>query len=127
MLCESFEFGVSPSQVGRVRSWVRERLTAAGDLPAEKITDIVLIANELVTNAVRHAPGPARALLLRSDDTVWIGVEDPGGKSWFDPAAPTAAPTGTGLTLVAACADRRGHFHREDGGRTVWAEIPILP
>jgi anti-sigma regulatory factor (Ser/Thr protein kinase) len=123
---ESFDFDVDPMQIRLVRSWARERLAAAGDLPDTTITDIVLITNELATNAVRHAAGPARVRLLRSDSTVWIGVEDAGGAAWFDPAAaPHAAPVGTGLTLVAACSRRRGHFHRGDGGRTVWAEIPI--
>jgi anti-sigma regulatory factor (Ser/Thr protein kinase) len=124
-MCESLDFDVDPTQIRQVRSWVRERLLAAGDVPEETISDIVLIVNELAANAVRHAAGPARARLLRSDATVWIGVEDAGGNSWFDPAAPVAAPIGTGLTLVAACSRRRGHFHRGDGGRTVWAEIPL--
>jgi anti-sigma regulatory factor (Ser/Thr protein kinase) len=122
---ESFDFDVDPMQIRLVRSWVRERLLAAGDVPDETISDIVLIMNELATNAVRHATGPARARLLRSDSILWVGVEDAGGTAWFDPAAPVAAPIGTGLTLVAACSRRRGHFHRADGGRTVWAEIPV--
>ncbi|WP_328457378.1 MULTISPECIES: ATP-binding protein [unclassified Amycolatopsis] len=122
---ESFDFDVDPKEIRLVRSWARERLVAAGDLPADTITDIVLIMNELATNAVRHATGPARVRLLRSDSTVWIGVEDAGGAAWFDPAVPLSTPIGTGLTLVAACSRRRGHFHRGDGGRTVWAEIPV--
>jgi anti-sigma regulatory factor (Ser/Thr protein kinase) len=122
---ESFDFDVNPREIRLVRSWARERLAAAGDLPDETITDIVLIMNELATNAVRHAAGPARVRLLRSDSTVWIGVEDAGGAAWFDPAVTLASPIGTGLTLVAACSRRRGHFHRGDGGRTVWAEIPV--
>ncbi|MDT7797019.1 MAG: hypothetical protein QOI78_452 [Actinomycetota bacterium] len=125
MILESFEFDASPRQIRQVRSWAREQLTAAGDLPDEAITDIVLIVNELATNAVRHAAGPVRARLVRSDATIWVGVEDAGGAAWFDPAAPVSAPLGTGLTLVAACSRRRGHFHRGDGGRTVWAEIPV--
>ncbi|WP_072479459.1 ATP-binding protein [Amycolatopsis australiensis] len=120
----SFEFDAEPAQVGLVRSWVRERL-AGGDVPAEVVADVVLIAGELAANAVRHAAGPLRALLVRADAAVWIGVEDSGGSAWFDPVAPDVAPTGTGLTLVAACAGRRGHFHRPDGGKTVWAEVPF--
>lgn len=121
---ESFEFAPEPVQIRLVRSWVRERL-AAGNVPAGVAADVVLITGELATNAVRHAAGPLRALLVCADAAVWIGVEDAGGSAWFDPVVPDAAPAGTGLTLVAACSDRRGYFHRPDGGKTVWAEIPL--
>lgn len=122
MTRESFEFGAEPAQIRLVRSWVRAHL---GDVPAGVAADVVLIAGELATNAVRHAAGPLRALLICADASVWVGVEDAGGSAWFDPVAPDAAPAGTGLTLVAACSDRRGLFHRRDGGKTVWAEIPL--
>jgi anti-sigma regulatory factor (Ser/Thr protein kinase) len=124
MTRESFEFEAEPAQIRLVRSWVREQL-AATDVPAEVAADVVLITGELATNAVRHATGPLRALLICADAAVWVGVEDAGGSAWFDPVVPDAAPAGTGLTLVAACSDRRGHFHRRDGGKTVWAEIPL--
>jgi anti-sigma regulatory factor (Ser/Thr protein kinase) len=121
---ESFEFEAEPGQIRLVRSWVRAQL-AATEVPAEVAADVVLITGELATNAVRHAAGPLRALLICADAAVWVGVEDAGGSAWFDPVVPDAAPAGTGLTLVAACSDRRGHFHRRDGGKTVWAEIPL--
>ena len=124
MTRESFEFEADPAQIRLVRSWVREQL-AASAVPAEVAADVVLITGELATNAVRHAAGPLRALLICADAAVWVGVEDAGGSAWFDPVVPAAAPAGTGLTLVAACSDRRGHFHRRDGGKTVWAEIPL--
>jgi anti-sigma regulatory factor (Ser/Thr protein kinase) len=124
MTRESFEFEAEPAQIRLVRSWVREQL-AATDVPADVAADVVLITGELATNAVRHATGPLRALLICADAAVWVGVEDAGGSAWFDPVVPDAAPAGTGLTLVAACSDRRGHFHRRDGGKTVWAEIPL--
>jgi anti-sigma regulatory factor (Ser/Thr protein kinase) len=124
MTRESFEFEAEPAQVRLVRSWAREQL-AASDVPEEVAADVVLITCELATNAIRHATGPLRALLICADAAVWVGVEDAGGSAWFDPVVPDAAPAGTGLTLVAACSDRRGHFHRRDGGKTVWAEIPL--
>ncbi|MFJ9779674.1 ATP-binding protein [Amycolatopsis sp. NPDC101161] len=124
MTRESFEFEAEPAQIRLVRSWVRERLAAA-DVPAGVAADVVLITGELATNAVRHATGPLRALLICADAAVWIGVEDAGGSAWFDPVVPDAAPAGTGLTLVAAASGRRGLFHRGDGGKTVWAEIPV--
>ncbi|WIX99016.1 ATP-binding protein [Amycolatopsis mongoliensis] len=125
MTGDSFEFEAEPAQIRLVRSWARARLSA-GDVPDEVAEDVVLITGELATNAVRHAAGPLRAVLICGDAAVWVGVEDAGGSAWFDPVVPEAAPAGTGLTLVAACSDRRGHFHRGDGGKTVWAEIPLV-
>lgn len=125
MLQESFEFDVDPAQLRLVRSWVRDRLATADDVPAEVVADVVLITGELATNAVRHAAGPLRVRLISADAALWVGVEDGGGSAWFDPAVPDAVPAGTGLTLVAACSGRRGHFRRRDGGKTVWAEIPL--
>ncbi|WP_290057310.1 ATP-binding protein [Amycolatopsis solani] len=126
MLLDKFAFDREPAQVREVRAWVRERLAAAGEVPDDVAADVVLIAGELAANAVSHATGPVRALLTCADSAVWIGIEDSGGATaWFDPAAPDVAPVGTGLALVAACSRRRGHFHRADGGKTVWAEIPI--
>ncbi|NBH08984.1 ATP-binding protein [Amycolatopsis sp. SID8362] len=125
MLLDKFVFDREPAQVRRVRAWVRDRLDLADEVPDEVTADVVLIAGELAANAVRHATGPVRALLTCADSTVWIGIEDSGGAAWFDPAAPDVAPVGTGLALITACSRRRGHFHRADGGKTVWAEIPI--
>jgi anti-sigma regulatory factor (Ser/Thr protein kinase) len=125
MTRKSFEFEAEAAQIRLVRSWVREQLAATGDVPEDVVADVVLITGELAGNAVRHATGPLRALLICADAAVWIGVEDAGGSAWFDPAAPDAAPVGTGLTLVSACSDRRGLFHRSDGGKTVWAEVPL--
>ncbi|WP_329046124.1 ATP-binding protein [Amycolatopsis sp. NBC_01488] len=125
MTRESFEFEAEPAQIRLVRSWVRAQL-AAGDVPEQVTADAVLITGELATNAVRHAAGPLRARLICADAAIWIGVEDAGGSAWFDPVVPGTAPAGTGLTLVAAASGRRGHFHRDDGGKTVWAEIPLV-
>jgi anti-sigma regulatory factor (Ser/Thr protein kinase) len=125
VLLKRIEFDAEPAQVGRVRAWVREQLAVVNEVPDDILADVVLIAGELAANAVRHATGPVRALVTCADSAVWIGVEDAGGTAWSDPAAPEVAPVGTGLALVAACSRRRGQFHRRDGGRTVWAEIPI--
>lgn len=125
MVLDKLFFDGEPAQVRRVRAWVRDRLAAAEEVPEDVTATAVLVAGELAANAVRHATAPACALLTCADSTVWIGVEDSGGAAWFDPTAPDVAPVGTGLALVAACSSRRGHFHRRDGGRTVWAEIPI--
>jgi anti-sigma regulatory factor (Ser/Thr protein kinase) len=45
-------------------------------LPADVVQDAMLLVSELVTNAVRHAPGPCAVDLLRQDHLLVIAVTD---------------------------------------------------
>src|SRR4051812_50158020 len=105
MTRESFEFEAEPAQIRLVRSWVRAQL-AATEVPAEVAADVVLITGELATNAVRHAAGPLRALLICADAAVWVGVEDAGGAAWVGPGGAGAAPAGTRAPPGAAWSRR---------------------
>lgn len=114
--------------------------------------DLLLVASELVTNALRHglrlaaagaAPGegplPARpdqplvgVALLAAEANLTCAVTDPGGGI---PAARPADPfaeSGRGLLLVEALSLRWGWHGRvlHDGrpaGKTVWAQFPLQP
>jgi anti-sigma regulatory factor (Ser/Thr protein kinase) len=84
----------------------------------------VLLVSELVTNAVRHAPGSdAIALELEATGT-WLRIEvqdaDPG---WPQPRTPVGFDaSGFGFVLVDALAGKWGV--RETGmGKVVWAEL----
>ena len=104
----------------------RERLTRLVPL-SRRADDAILLASELVTNAVRHA-GSARFgdVLIRvvsRDHRVRVEVLNPGAS--FDPPTPTTPSTtgtGLGLFLVDALSDRWGVD--SEGPRTkVWFEI----
>ncbi|MEP7021487.1 MAG: ATP-binding protein [Pseudonocardiales bacterium] len=100
---------------------------ATYDLPSDAIDDAVLVASELVGNAVRHTAASATGTL----DVSWhvdasgvrLSVGDPSGER---PQARTAGddePSGRGLKIVAAMADEWGVDHDADGKR-VWAHVP---
>ena len=60
------------------------------------VDDLLLVASELVTNAVRHAAGP---VALRVD------------------------PGGWGLVIVRSLSESWGVTRRRGGGKTVWARL----
>src|ERR1700761_5377683 len=107
---------------------VRAALEQAGD--GWIIGDAMLIASELVTNAVLHSGGGAGHVLhvtaTVGDGSVRISIEDPG--------RPDGAATplqlsefsdgGVGLLIVDHLADRWGV--ERDGGYRVWAELAVI-
>jgi anti-sigma regulatory factor (Ser/Thr protein kinase) len=67
--------------IAAARDFAADFLTAApaagGDPVSQERVDLArLVVSELVTNAVRHAPGPCRMLLERFEDALDISVVD---------------------------------------------------
>jgi anti-sigma regulatory factor (Ser/Thr protein kinase) len=93
------------------------------------LADVILVASELVTNAVLHSGGAAdqmvsvRASLQR--DLLLISVHDPGlsGKSAQPNRSKQSKLGGWGLRIVEQLAQRWG-TERPDGYR-VWAELAV--
>jgi anti-sigma regulatory factor (Ser/Thr protein kinase) len=109
----------------QARRLVGERLRAV--LPWERLAEVVLITDELVTNAVRHAqPDVEGGVGLRLDrlrDRVRVVVTDGSpGFEWAGRASPELAG-GFGLVLVDRIADRWGLSL--DGRKAVWFEIDL--
>ncbi|MCP3820007.1 ATP-binding protein [Streptomyces sp. A3M-1-3] len=102
------------------------------------VDDLLLIASELVTNAVRHGAAPVTLALSlhlltahRTAGFVRLEVSDTG--TGFNAAAVTASwqragasfgEHGRGLVLVDALADDWG-AHTADAGHLVWADRSI--
>ncbi|TDB88484.1 ATP-binding protein [Actinomadura sp. 7K534] len=91
--------------------------------------DAEVLVSELVTNAVRHAPVPGSALilkLLRTGTRLRIEVHDESA------AVPRPRPvdlmeeTGRGWFLVAVLAERHGTDHTPSG-KSVWCEVRAWP
>ncbi|MFD4737623.1 ATP-binding protein [Streptomyces virginiae] len=112
-----------------LRTWITARL--AGWHLHGPSDDLLLIATELATNAVRHGGTPARiTLALRCPDTgqrvVRLEVEDSG--PGFDPRSRTHSVhvescTGRGLLLVDTLSSAWG-VRPTAAGQLVWAELP---
>lgn len=85
----------------------------------------LLLASELVTNAILHAGSDVRVILRLTEHTARVEVADqssaptPLPRRDHDPAA----PTGRGLRLVSSLARRWGTYHESAGGKTVWFEL----
>ena len=94
------------------------------------VGDAMLVASELVSNAVRHSGG-------RTDDFVEVEVgftrealrlriSDPGTSSSKVKLRPADVPFGgLGLRLVEQLTSCWGAERRSDGRQVVWAEIPL--
>jgi anti-sigma regulatory factor (Ser/Thr protein kinase) len=87
--------------------------------------DVVLIVNELVTNAVIHATGTVTLSLDLHDGTVRIMVGDEATGVPIRRDRDASAEEGRGLALVAAMSLRWG-VHERPGGKTVWADVAVL-
>lgn len=79
-------------------------------VPSERIDDLVVLAHELASNAVRHGGGQGRLRLWRVDGAAYCEVSDD-GPGLADPEraghqrAPVAATDGRGLWIVRQLAD----------------------
>jgi anti-sigma regulatory factor (Ser/Thr protein kinase) len=109
---------------------VRRRIAAdlaEAQLPRALVDDVVLIATELVSNAIRHAHALPDGSLTVSwevrDEGVTVKVTDGGaiGHPHIRYAGPNDV-SGRGLSLVAALAARWG-VEDNAGATTVWAHL----
>ncbi|MBE1536430.1 ATP-binding protein [Actinomadura algeriensis] len=109
--------------IGALRDW---RVADPGDAD-----DIVLIVDELVTNAVLHGAGPIR-LRLRLHGRRLVG-EVADARPTGPPPAPADVPVwdeaGRGLLLIAALATEYGTAGGANGaaGKTVWFSRLLTP
>jgi anti-sigma regulatory factor (Ser/Thr protein kinase) len=86
---------------------------------------LILLVSEVVSNAVRHSPGPADApiklLATMSEEKIRVAVTDAG--EGFTPRArePDSLSDGYGLYLLDKAASSWGV--ESTGGTTVWFEL----
>lgn len=110
------------------RRFVAEHLAAWGCAHLEEVT--TLLVSELVTNGVTHAATPVAVAVGSDGDTVAVAVTDgvAGGVDLegHGRARPRGAPSGRGLHIVDALADRWGVSVHE-GGKTIWFEVAARP
>jgi anti-sigma regulatory factor (Ser/Thr protein kinase) len=107
------------AELPRVRSFVRQ--VAGSVLPADRVDDVVMAANELVTNALRHTRGGGRIAVWPEPGMLVCQVDDsgpsPGPLAGRVQPPPTAA-AGRGLVLVNDLCDLV-RVHRDPEGTSV--------
>jgi anti-sigma regulatory factor (Ser/Thr protein kinase) len=105
------------------RHFVEERLWR-WRVPMQVADTMVLLASEIIANAVRHGPPPLCLELRLHPDRVRLEMTD------SSPAPPVlrrpqaAAFGGRGLLLIDTLAAKWGWYPRSPG-KVVWCEIPI--
>jgi anti-sigma regulatory factor (Ser/Thr protein kinase) len=96
---------------------------------APMLDDVLLVASELTTNAIRHSgASPGSEIELRAElstDAILIEVIDEGCSGSTPELRPTdtSLPGGFGLPVVASLARRWGSERRN--GMRVWAELAL--
>ncbi|MFC8085895.1 MULTISPECIES: ATP-binding protein [Streptomyces] len=124
-------FSSTPRGARLARHLVLHRLDAWGIPYGSPVSDTAaLLVAELAANAVTHGRVPGRDIevLLRLDAyTLRIDVSDSRGERRPTVTAAPDAEHGRGLLLVDALADRWCVFDRVPVGKTVRAELDLLP
>ncbi|MBV2155447.1 ATP-binding protein [Kitasatospora sp. SUK 42] len=118
------------TSVRTARRLIRDQLASWG-WTGDPVDDLVLIASELVTNAVVHAcqgRDEVRLLLQEFGGDCRLEVWDPRGDLRLHQAKPRRLTEGgRGIELVRQLACDFGVIVRRDTGKRVWARILLHP
>ena len=109
-----------PASVPEARRLVARELTGA----SSEVRDVVLLlASELVTNAVRHGRGAVTLHVTRGAHRIQVEVDDEGRSQPAVQGIDTDAVGGRGLLLLDELASQWG-VDRHSTGKTVWFRFP---
>jgi anti-anti-sigma regulatory factor/anti-sigma regulatory factor (Ser/Thr protein kinase) len=120
-LRERLTLGPAPAAAGAARAFVR-RLCARWELGA-LAEPAVLVANELVTNAVVHAQTPLELRVELRGQRLQVAVRDGDPRLVRLLATKNAAERGLGLALVNRLATAWGVRQDRAGGKVVWCVL----
>ncbi|MGW5122040.1 ATP-binding protein [Streptomyces noursei] len=91
--------------------------------------DILLVATELVTNAIRHALREvgehAQLAVAPQTNSVLCAVTDPSTAPPILRYAPLRENSGYGLQIVDYVSHSWGYSNAEASGKVVWARVPV--
>jgi serine phosphatase RsbU (regulator of sigma subunit)/anti-sigma regulatory factor (Ser/Thr protein kinase) len=114
-------FPQSPQTAAEVRRWIRQSSHGLDRVLRE---DTVLLATELVTNAVRHGHGDVSVRLWPGPDVVRVEVSDASPHRPEPGDLDLDAEDGRGLLIVGALSSRWGTAPLPGGaGKAVWFEL----
>ncbi len=108
-----------------VRAHLGEDL-AARSVTRDSVADVLLVATELIGNAVVHSSdvGDLDVGWDIADDSVIVRVHDGSSEAPNPRQVDAGSTNGRGLTIVAALAEEWGVNHVAEG-KQVWARVPV--
>lgn len=109
-----------PSSVAEGRQFVREVLNEWGMVSFREA--VVLVASELITNALLHTDSPPTIELLLTRSGLRLQIEDESGMQPRRRSYAVDATTGRGMLLVESMTARWG-TEPVPGGKVVWCEF----
>jgi anti-sigma regulatory factor (Ser/Thr protein kinase) len=110
-----------PGQVALARRFVEDALSS-WDRDHNHDT-AVLLANELVTNAVLHTHAPVTVTVRHEPPVVTVEVEDRSDRPPRRSTAGSTSTSGRGISLVDALADDWGIRSLPGDGKVVWFSL----
>ena len=120
----TLDLPASPRSVPVARRHARRTARDAG-LPEDTSDVLHLLVSELVTNAVVHARTDVRLHIVVTPDEVRVEVCDQAGLQPRLRTHSASATTGRGLRLLTTLASSWGVEELDDGGKMVWAILPV--
>jgi anti-sigma regulatory factor (Ser/Thr protein kinase) len=128
----AYRFDGSGGCVSAARGCARAYLDqCAPPLPPTAAQDALVLVSELVTNAVRHAPGPCCLYLVETDAELTIAVSDTSVALPRPRAPDLERGGGFGWHLLRRLSRRVDVLERPPWGKTVCATmrtlIPVAP
>ncbi len=119
-----------PASVRAARTFVAATLDAWGattdDIAYHRVADAVLVASELISNAVKFCANEVVLQVSAHRDRIEIDVTDDNPRPAQLQRPDPLTPGGRGLLIVRAIADQWGQHQHEDD-KTVWAHLRLPP
>jgi anti-sigma regulatory factor (Ser/Thr protein kinase) len=106
-----------------VREWLHQQLEPWSNIRPEACEEVAVMTNELLTNAIRHTDSVPVLTVLVTDGRIRVSVRDE------DPNLPVVLPidvqrpSGNGMRIVAAWAEKWGTDRLDGDGKDVWFTV----
>lgn len=118
----SLALDAHPAAVSEARRFLRRSLAAAA-IADDVLDTVLLLASEVVTNAVIHAQTSSTVRVLRLDAVVRIEVVDESAHLPELRVLDFESASGRGLAIIQAVAERWGVERIPGDGKLVWFEV----
>jgi anti-sigma regulatory factor (Ser/Thr protein kinase) len=116
-----------PPEAESVRAARRFVLDVLAGAPEEALGQLAVMVSELATNAIVHADTAYTVRVARAGTEVRLEVSDAGGGQPTVASPTPNEPTGRGLRIVEAMAEKWGVRRGPSGTTTVWCTLILDP